>query len=75
MDKEFIKEHFDRICGSLFGLIVGVLLLTVGFWSTVLLALCTYAGYYFSGGAENRSKFFGIMKRAYGAIVNFIKGK
>jgi|GEM_PF-332823 len=75
MFKEFVKEHLNRIIGSSIGLIVGVLFLTIGFWSTLLLALCTFIGYYLSGGTENRLKIIGFFTRAYNATIGYRKTK
>lgn len=69
MVKEYIKEHLTRIIGAAIGLIIGVLFLAIGFWSTLLLALCTFAGYYLSGGEESRLKIYGLFTRAYNMIL------
>ncbi|TDO92290.1 putative membrane protein [Halanaerobium saccharolyticum] len=55
MDKNQFKEELSqfiylnrrKICGALIGLIIGVLILTVGFFKTLLLCLTTLVGYYF----------------------------
>lgn len=75
MFKEFIKEHLNRIIGSSTGLIIGVLLLTIGFWRTLLLLVCTFIGYYLGGGAENRLKIIGFFSRAYSATIGHRKAK
>lgn len=68
MFKEFIKEHLGRIIGTSTGLIVGVLFLTIGFWRTLLLAICVFAGYYLGGGKDNQIKIVKFFSRAYNAI-------
>ena len=75
MFKEYIKEHLDRVIGSSLGLIVGVLLITIGFWRTLLLALCVFIGYYLGGGAENRLKIVAFVTRAYNSVVGRKNGK
>jgi len=55
MDKNQIKEDLSqfiylnrkKIGGALIGLIIGVLILTIGFFKTLLLCLTTLFGYYF----------------------------
>ncbi len=75
MFKEYIKEHLNRVIGSTCGLIVGVLFLTIGFWSTLLLALCVFTGYYLGGGAKNRLRIIEYLNRTYKAVIGLIKGK
>jgi len=69
MVKEYIKEHLTRVIGTAIGLIIGVLFLTIGFWSTLLLALCTFAGYFLSGGEESRLKIFTFFNKVYNMIL------
>ena len=55
MDKNQFKEELSqfiylnrkKISGALIGLIVGVLILTIGFIKTLLLCVTTLVGYYF----------------------------
>lgn len=54
MDKKQFKEELSqfiylnrkKIGGALLGLIVGILILTIGFFKTILLCLTTLIGYY-----------------------------
>jgi len=54
MDKRQFKEELSqfiylnrkKICGALIGLIIGILILTIGFIKTLLLCLTTLIGYY-----------------------------
>lgn len=41
---EFIKEHLKIFIGATAGLLVGILMLTLGFWPTLLLSLTTATG-------------------------------
>jgi uncharacterized membrane protein len=55
MDKSQFKEELSqfiylnrkKICGAFIGLIIGILILTIGFFKTLLLCLTTLIGYYF----------------------------
>jgi uncharacterized membrane protein len=55
MDKNQFKEELSqfiylnrkKISGALIGLIIGILILTIGFFKTLLLCLTTLIGYYF----------------------------
>lgn len=51
---DFIKTHSGILIGSSAGLIVGVLIITIGFFSTLFLAICTGIGAFF--GSKNKYK-------------------
>ena len=51
---EYIKEHIKVFIGGAVGLIVGVLMLTLGFWATLLLVITTSLGALFIGKPEAR---------------------
>lgn len=40
------KMHKGKIVGSFMGLISAILILLIGFWKTLLIAICTLSGYY-----------------------------
>ena len=54
MNKEHLKEEYlkyisenpKKAIGALIGLLIGILILTVGFLKTLVLALTTFIGYY-----------------------------
>lgn len=54
MNKEQIKEEYlkyisnnpKKVIGALIGLLIGILILTIGFLKTILLALTTFLGFY-----------------------------
>lgn len=46
---EFVKEHKKMILGGLAGLILGILLLTIGFFATLLLAALVVLGAVLAG--------------------------
>lgn len=43
---EFYKAHYGEINGSLIGFIIAVLILVVGFFQTIFIAICVLIGYY-----------------------------
>lgn len=49
MNSKFLEEiwqnHSGKLIGTLLGLIVGVLILTFGFFQTVFVVLCATAGF------------------------------
>lgn len=48
----FIKEHFGAVLGAAIGLIIAILMLTIGFWPVLLIVLFSVLGAVI-GGAEN----------------------
>lgn len=44
---QFIYLNRKKIAGAFFGLLIGVLILTIGFFKTLLLTVTTLIGYYF----------------------------
>lgn len=44
---EFLKPYLGRIVATVAFLVVGILFLTIGFWSTLLLIILVLAGYAF----------------------------
>lgn len=50
MDKkalyEFYKVHKGEINGAAIGALVGIFIILIGFWKTIFMGLCTFAGYY-----------------------------
>lgn len=60
---EFVKNHKFTVLFVLIGLILAILLFTIGFWRTILLfiilALCFLFGYLLDqGGFEGIKEFF-----------------
>jgi uncharacterized membrane protein len=60
---EFIKTHRGQIIGIGLGLLVGVLILTIGFFSTLFLAICVGIGAFFGTKNKFRSKLFEILDK------------
>jgi len=58
----FIKKYKFRIIGVLFGILVSVMLLTLGFWRTLLISLLSGLGY-----------AFGSMMDGNAGVLNFIR--
>ena len=46
---EFISEHKKMILGGLAGLVLGIMLLTIGFFATLLLAALVFLGAVLAG--------------------------
>ncbi len=46
--KKVILEN-KRFFGLILGLILGILIVTINFWRTLLIALCAWLGWYLTG--------------------------
>ena len=57
---EYYNENRGKCLGVAAGLVVGILLLVIGFWPTFLLALCVGAGIYF-GTRHDKGKSFKVL--------------
>ncbi|MHB1315570.1 MAG: DUF2273 domain-containing protein [Christensenellales bacterium] len=55
--KVFFKKNKGKIIGATIGIITGILILTINFWRTLLLAICLFVGF-FLGWRSDRNKSF-----------------
>ncbi|MFA5675194.1 MAG: DUF2273 domain-containing protein [Christensenellales bacterium] len=60
---EFIKQKRGLLIGAGTGFIVGVLILTIGFFSTLFLAICIAIGAFFGTRNRFRKKLFEILDK------------
>ena len=60
---KFVKTHKGAIIGISLGLIVGILLLTIGFFSTLLIAICVGIGAFFGSNNKYKKKLFAILDK------------
>lgn len=57
------KQMIIRLVGAALGLLAGILMLTIGFWKTLLLILLSAAGWYLSGNTKLGDKLSEGIKR------------
>ncbi len=60
---EFIKEHRGIITGIGVGFLIGVLILAIGFFKTLFLAICVGIGAFFGTKNKLRKKLFEILDK------------
>jgi uncharacterized membrane protein len=60
---EFINSHRGIIVGIGLGFLVGVLILSIGFFSTLFLAICVGIGAFFGTKNKLRKKLFEILDK------------
>ncbi|MGI5849718.1 MAG: DUF2273 domain-containing protein [Christensenellales bacterium] len=59
----FIKTHKGVIRGMTIGLIVGVLILCIGFFRTLFLAICVGIGAFFGSDNKFKKKLYQILDK------------
>lgn len=59
----FVKTRKGIIIGVSLGLLVGILMLTIGFFGTLLLAICAGIGAFFGSNNKYKKKLFEILDR------------
>ncbi len=60
---EFIKTHRGIIMGIALGFLVGVLILAIGFFKTLFLAICVGIGAFFGTKNKLRKRLFEILDK------------
>lgn len=72
---EFISEHKKMVLGGAAGLLVGILLLTVGFFGTLLLAALVVLGAVLAGVPGAWGKIAGFVSAFFRKIFKGNKGQ
>lgn len=62
---DWIQENKGLFTGLVIGLAIAILFLTIGFWQTVLLAVCAGIGAYLGGHPEVRAAIPEFFKRLF----------
>ncbi|MFY9177715.1 MAG: DUF2273 domain-containing protein [Caldicoprobacterales bacterium] len=60
---ELLTNHRGKFLGVLLGFILGVVILIIGFWKTLFLALCGIIGYLIGGISDKKEKFISFLDR------------
>ena len=67
MDKDklmvFFIAHQGKIIGALIGFFIGIFLLTLGFFKTLILSLCIMIGYYLGKKIDNKEDIIQFIER------------
>ena len=62
--KEFFSQN-RKFCGVIIGLIVGILILTINFWRTLLLVVCALIGWLLFGSANIKEKVYRLAEKFF----------
>ena len=57
------QDHRGRIVGVSLGLIVGIIIVTIGFWKTVILSICVGIGYWIGGMNDRQERFMNFLDK------------
>ncbi|HZJ58390.1 MAG TPA: DUF2273 domain-containing protein [Clostridia bacterium] len=57
------QDHRGRILGVSLGLLAGIIIVTMGFWKTVILALCAGIGYWIGGMTDRQERFIAFLDK------------
>jgi uncharacterized membrane protein len=60
---EMLKRNKGKAIGITLGLIFGILVLSIGLFRTILLALCVFVGYYFGSKSDKRENFMDFLDK------------
>ena len=60
---KYVKTHKGVIIGTSVGLLVGILLLTIGFFPTLLLAICAGIGAFFGSNNKYKKKLYAVLDK------------
>lgn len=61
--EKFVKTHKGAIIGTSLGLLAGILMLTIGFFATLLLAICAGIGAFFGSNNKFKKKLYAILDK------------
>ena len=60
---KFVKAHKGVIIGMSLGLLVGILMLAIGFFATLLIAICVGIGAFFGSNNKFKKKLFAVLDK------------
>ncbi len=62
---ELLLQHRGKVLGVLLGLLLGWMLVTRGFWATLLLLLFLVVGYFLGRLVDEEGSFWGALDRLF----------
>lgn len=60
---ELWVEHRGKILGGIFGLIIGIIIIAMGFLKALFVILCTLVGYYIGKSIDNKEDIRDILDK------------
>lgn len=63
---QLLDRHPGKVIGMLLGFVAGLIVVLLGFWRSVLLALFVLAGFYFGKRHDEHQDFSQFLERFFG---------
>jgi uncharacterized membrane protein len=60
---DLFNNNRGKCIGAFIGLIIGIFVLTIGFFKTLFLVICIFLGYYFGKKVDNKESIIEIIER------------
>jgi uncharacterized membrane protein len=61
--KEYISRNKGKIIGIILGLVFSILVLTIGFFKSLFIALCVLIGYYIGNKYDKKENFLDFLDK------------
>jgi uncharacterized membrane protein len=61
--KEYISKNKGKIIGISLGLVFSILVLTIGFFKSLFIALCVFIGYYIGNKFDKKENFLDFLDK------------
>ena len=60
---EYIRMNKGKAFGGMLGFIIAILVLTIGFFKTFFIVLCTWIGYYLGKKSDNKEDIRELLEK------------
>ncbi|SHI01667.1 DUF2273 domain-containing protein [Sporanaerobacter acetigenes] len=60
---QILEENKGKTIGTIIGFVIAILVLTIGFFRTLFIVLCTWFGFYLGKKKDNQEDFREILDR------------
>ncbi|WP_236908762.1 DUF2273 domain-containing protein [Clostridium sp. Cult3] len=54
---DWVRNHKGKFFGGILGFLIAILVLNIGFFKTLFIVLCTWAGYYLGSKSDSKENF------------------
>lgn len=60
---EVLLKHYGKIIGIFLGLLVSILVISLGFIKTIFISLCVYIGYFIGNKVDKKENIWELLDR------------
>ncbi|HHU63173.1 MAG TPA: DUF2273 domain-containing protein [Clostridiales bacterium] len=61
--KKYISNNKGKVIGVILGLVFAILVLSIGFFKSLFIALCVFIGYYIGNKFDKKEKFLDFLDK------------